>query len=367
MNNNRISQKQAIIMVIMFIIGSSSLMVMGLEAKRDIWIAILLAIAAATLIMLIYARLLSVHPEKDFFETLEFFIGKTGSKVIILLLTWFSFQLCSIVLRNYGQFVVTVGLKETPLAIAMFTLIILCSMAVRSGIEVLGRWTENFILYVISFLVISVLLVSPNMNLSNLLPVYDNGIIPIVKGALGVVTFPFAETVVFLLVFPAFKKGISTNKVFLKGLLIGGGIILITSLTDMLVLGSTLAENMYYPTFTTMSTAHFGDFLQRFEIIAAIVFITAVFLKISILLFAASNGTAKLLGFKDHRFIVIPMALLILSYAMLSFDNMIYYHEWVFKVWPFYGPIFEIIIPLVLLIIIETKRRKQKSTLRLKR
>lgn len=354
-------------MVIMFIIGSSSLMVMGLEAKRDIWIAILLAIAASTLIMLIYARLLSIHPEKDFFETLEFFIGKAGSKIIILLLTWFSFQLCSIVLRNYGQFVVTVGLKETPLVVAMFILIIVCAMAVRFGIEVLGRWTENFILYVLSFLAISVLLVSQNMNLSNLLPIYDNGIEPIAKGALGVVTFPFAETVVFLLVFPAFKKSISVKKVFLKGLLIGGGVVLISSLTDMLVLGSTLAENMYYPTFTTMATVHYGDFLQRFEIIAAIVFITAVFLKISILLFAASNGTAKLLGFKDHRFIVIPMAFLVLSYAMLSYDNMIYYHEWVFKVWPYYGPIFEIFIPLILLIIIEVKRKKKKSALRIKR
>ena len=57
MNNDRISQKQGIMMIVLYIIGSSSLLVMGLEAKKDIWVAILAAIATGSLILRIYARI----------------------------------------------------------------------------------------------------------------------------------------------------------------------------------------------------------------------------------------------------------------------------------------------------------------------
>lgn len=362
MDNSRISQKQGIFLIVMFIIGESMLMVMGLEAKMDIWIAILLAGGAGALIMLVYARLMSVLPNKDFFQTLEFFIGKIGSKIVIFLFALYAFDTCSLVLRNYGQFIVTVGLPETPLIVAMFILIVLCAVAVKAGIEVLGRWSVPFLLFIITFLLLSVILVSQNMDISNLFPVFDSGIVPIAKGVLGIITFPFAETVIFLFVFPPFKKGISVKKVFLKGLAIGGGLILITSLTDVLVLGTDICKNMYYPTYSTMATVHYGNFLQRFEVITSIVFIIGVFVKISIYLFAACKGIASLFGFKDYGFFALPLAFLVLNNAFI-FDDMIYFHEWVLEVWPYYTPIFQIIIPLILLIIIEIKIKKNKKVL----
>lgn len=361
MNNNTISQKQGIVMMALFIIGTSSLKVMGLEAKTDIWISILVAIVASALIMFIYIKLLTALPDKDFFETIGHYFGKIGSKIILVLLIWFCFDLCAIVLRNYGEFVVTVGLPETPLTPAMFVVMAVAVFSVRSGIEAVGRWSSTFIFFVVGFMIISTLLVIPRMDINNLLPIYEGGALPIAKGALGVVAFPLAETVVFLLVFPALKKGVSIKKIYLIALLIGGITILISSVTDILVIGSTMAENTYYPTYATMATVHFGEFLQRFEIIAAIIFIIAVFLKLTIALFAATNGVARLFGFKDSRFIVLPMALLILVYVMISFDSMIYFHDWGVKVWPYYAPVFEIVIPLIMLIIIKIRQAREKS------
>lgn len=348
-------------MIVMFIIGSSSLMVMGLEAKMDIWIAILLAIGVGTLIMMMYARILSALPGKDFFEIVEYYLGKVGSKIAIFLITWFCFDLCAIVLRNYAQFIVTVGLPETPLVAAMFILIVVSMMASKNGVETISRWTENFSLYVVGFMVISLALVAKNMNFSNLVPILEGGVEPIARGAFAVVAFPFAELVTMLLVFPAFKTQSTAKKVFVKGLLIGGTIILITSVADILVLGTSVAENKYYPTYSTMATVNYGDFFQRLEILAAIVFVIAVFFKITILLYGASNGAARLMGFKNPRFIIIPIAFLIINFSVFGFTSMIDYHEWTFKVFPYYSFIFEIIVPIVLLIIIKVKQRKNKK------
>lgn len=208
---------------------------------------------------------------------------------------------------------------------------------------------------------ISVLLILPQMDINNLLPVLDNGVVPVAKGALGVISFPFVDTVVFLLVFPAFKKNTSVKKVYLLGLLIGGLTILTTSLSGILVLGHTMAENMYYPTYATMATVHLGEFLQRFEVIAAIVFMISAFVKVSMVLYAATNGIVRIFGFSDHKFLTLPLALLILCFALTSFDSMIYYSEWTYKVWPYYSPIFQIFIPLLLLIVIKLKQRKKRK------
>lgn len=362
MNNSQISQKQAILMVAIFIIGTSSLTIMALDAKKDMWIANLLGASTCALIMLLYARLINIIPGKDFFETLEYFFGKIGSKIVILIFIWYAIFACSQVFRNFGQFVVTVGLKETPFVVVIFLQMLLCAMAARSGIEVLGRLAEVSIIPVISFMILSAILVSQNMDISNILPVLDEGVTPIAKGALGVLSFPLAETIIFLFLFPAFKKGTSVKKIFLTGLLISFPIIFITSLSGLLVLGVNLAENSYYPIFTAMATINYGNFLQRLEIIAAFFFVLSAFFKISIYLLGISKGTAKLFGFKNYRFIIIPISFLTINVAIYSFDSVIDYHEWTYKVWPYYAMVFQVLLPLILLIIIQIKLYVQKRT-----
>jgi len=360
--NDNLTQKQATLLIVMFIIGSSMLMVMGMEAKRDIWIAIITGMIASAIIMLIYIRLLTALPGRDFYETIQYFLGKGGSKIIIFLFTWFSFDLCAIVLRNYSQFVITVGLKETPMVVVMCVMIAVCALAVYYGIETIGRWNEVFVYFVIGFILISVLLVSGNMDINNLLPVFDNGLKPILKGAFGVITFPFIETVVFLLAFPAFSKGVSVEKVFLKGLLFGGVIIIITSVSDILVLGSSVAEGMYYPTYSSFSTIHLGDFIYRLEAIAAIVFIVSVFIKLTILLYGACKGAAHLFNVKDFKFIIIPISILVINFSKFSFnDNMLIYQQWIMKVWPYYGSFFEVVVPFIAYILVEVRIKSMKT------
>lgn len=361
MNKEFISDKQGILMIVMFIIGSSSLMVMGLEAERDIWLAIILAIAVGTVIMLMYARILSILPGKDLYETLEFFFGKILGRIFILIIAWFIFDLGAIVLRNFAQFAVTVALTETPIIIPMVGMVITCALAVKLGIEVLARWTELFIILLFVFIAASLMLLLKYMDIDNLRPALYNGFGPIFKGALGVVTFPLGETIAFLLIFPSFKKNASPYKVFPLGLLIGGVIIFLTSLADVMVIGVDAASSLYYPTYITLSRINLGEFFQRLEVVAALVFVIAVFFKISVLLMGACKGVARVLGFKDHRFTVLPLAALMVNESYSSFYNMTEYHEWVFKVWPYYSPIFEIMTPLIILIIIEIKLRRKKK------
>ncbi len=362
MNHETITVKQGIILMVMFIIGSSLLMVMGLEAEKDIWISIIIAMIISILVLTIYARLLSLCPGKDFFETLETIFGKIISRVLLFPLIWFAFDLSTLVLRNMAQFVMTVGLVNTPMVVIMICFMTICSFAVKAGFEMLVGWSSFFILVLLTFIIGSIILLIPEMDWHNLQPSLLKGFTPIINGAFTVIAFPFTETVVFLLAFPvlSLKSKKAPYKIFIFGLILGGTVIFLSSMTDILVIGVYKASIKYYPTYTAASRLHLGEIFRRLEIIAASVFILGVFLKVTIIQTATVKGISWMFGCKDYRFLSFPVAFLIINYTYLSFESMPVFHKWVSKIFPFYGSIFEIALPILILILSEIIIRRKK-------
>lgn len=357
MNKETISSGQAVSMLIIFLIGSATLFIMGLEAKMDIWLAILVAIVESTIILCIYARILSILPESNFFETLEKLLGKPITIILVFLLTWFAFDLANIVLTNYGFFVETVGLTETPIIIIYLSMMLTCAIAVKSGLETLGRWSSIFMILIIGFALMTIPLMIGEADIKNIQPTLYNGLGPIFKGAFGVVAFPFAETVIFLLVFPAFKKGSSKYKIFLKGLYIAGAMLLVTSTLNVMVLGASYAETVAYPSYLVLSIIKVSTFINRLEVLAAAVFCMAVFMKISIILLAACKGISYLCKAKNYRTLVFPVALMIVNFSIFSFDGVVQFQKWTFKVFPYYTGVFTLVIPFIIFVLVEVRYR----------
>ena len=64
MEKEVISQKQAIIIMSTFIIGSTAILGIGTHAKQDIWIATIIAMVMTSLIFAVYGRISSLFPGK---------------------------------------------------------------------------------------------------------------------------------------------------------------------------------------------------------------------------------------------------------------------------------------------------------------
>ncbi|MCY6484100.1 endospore germination permease [Clostridium aestuarii] len=358
MNKEVISDKQGISLIVLFIIGESSILVMGLEAEKDLWLAIILAIFMALPIMAVYSKIHYLFPHKDFFDIIEFCFGRFISKAIIVLFTWYMIDLTSLILRDFGNFIKTVSLPETPIIIIMMSLIILCIWAVKEGTEVMGRWAEFFLPIVIIVMFSIVLLLIPNMNINNIRPVLYNGINPVVKGAFGPLSIPFVETVSFTMAFSKFKTQKSPYKVYIIGLLLGGIILLMTSLTNTLVLGINSSLTLHYPSYSTVKKINIGEVLQRLEALVALVFMLGGFIKISITLLAACKGFTRIFGYNHYQFIVTPIALFILNLSYFEFDSVMDYMEWNKGIYPYYAFPFQVIFPIVIWGIAEIKKKR---------
>lgn len=364
MNREVISDVQGICLIILFISGSTLALPTGAAAGNDLWLAILLALCLAIPLYMVYSRLLSLYSGKDIFDITIDIFGNFFGKVFGLIFILNTFYLGVLILRDQGDYLITLSLPETPMIIPMIMMIVLCILAVKAGIEVLGRWAKLFFVLNAPVPIIMFLMLIPQMDLNNIQPILYKGIKPLLQGALQALVFPFGDTVVFLMVFFALKSKKSSYNVFIKGLLCGGILIVGVSLAEVLVLGEDLYLTTYYPNHSTVSKVSIGELLQRLEVTVIVATMTTFFLKISICLLAITNGIAKIFGFKDYRFIVVPTALLMCNASYFIFDSLMAKYMWNSEVGTYYFFPFQVILPIIILIAAEIKKRRETNNIR---
>lgn len=101
MKNENISERQGIILITLFIIGSTFLIGSGGAAKQDAWIAVIIAILCSIILLLMYSRILSLYPGKDLFDILQIVMGKFTGKIISTLMICLLFILEPWFLETY--------------------------------------------------------------------------------------------------------------------------------------------------------------------------------------------------------------------------------------------------------------------------
>ncbi|QEK11221.1 GerAB/ArcD/ProY family transporter [Crassaminicella thermophila] len=359
-NKEIISDKQGISLIIMFIIGTASIMARGLDAKQDLWLAVIIALIGAFPIVFIYAYLQYIFPGKDLFDIIYICFGNVIGKGIIIIYTWFLFHTGILVCMNFTNFVWIVALLETPKIILMISMIVLCTWIIKEGIEVMGRWAEFFVCVLVGFIFIAILFLIPKMHIKNIQPILNSGIKPFIKGTFSVFTFPFTQIIPFMIIFSNFKAKKSPYKIYLLGLLLGAIVILINSLGSILVLGVSTATGIYYPAYGSASRIGLGAILQRIEIIIATTFTLGAFIKAGVYLLATCKGISKIFKYNDYRFIVVPVSLLMINLSYFLHDSVMDYFEWILGVWTYYAFPFQIVFPIVILIVAKIRKKIQE-------
>lgn len=356
MRKERITDKEAFCTVFLFIIGSSYILGTGGIAKNDAWISGIFGILLSIPIILVYARILSIFPEKGLFEILDLVLGKVLGKIITLFYIWYSFHLGALVIRNFGEFFQTVAMPETPFLVPMITLGIVCIVAARSGIEVIGRLSAYMLPVIIFTIFVVQLLGIPHWKFYHIQPILYNGLIPVLKGGFSTFAFPLAESVIFIGAFFSLKTKRSAYKVYLNGTIFAGLLLVTLTIRNILILGELL-PSVYFPSYTAVSRIAIGDFLQRMELTVVVVLVFGVVIKSSLCLLVSSIGIAKLFNLHDYRSIVIQTGILMVYLSYTVYVSTFEMRNWAVEVYPYYAFPFQVISPLIILLFAEIKRR----------
>jgi spore germination protein KB len=201
------------------------------------------------------------------------------------------------------------------------------------------------------------LLVLPHAKIENLLPVFEEGVVPVLKGSILLSSFLIFPVVLMLMIFPVLADNtIRAKKSFIKGYLWGGGLVFISVLFSIMVLGSTIASASQYPVFILAKEINVRDIFSRLEFIVAAVWIIMLLTRGIIYFYGAVTGISLLLGLKKHETIILPLGLIIMVMSGMVYSDVIYQSDWDTLIWPPFAGTFGIVIPIILYIVFLIKK-----------
>lgn len=357
----RISLGQFAILLVAYLIGRSTLIMPVGPAKQDGWLGILLGGLLATgplfLWLTLGLRFQGLSPVTYLRTVLGDFLGIP----VVVLYLWFWLHLGAGVVRNMGEMYVTAIMPETPIVVFTGMLAALAASSVRGGIEVIARLAEILTpLIILSVLGLTILtLATPGLaHWEYLQPFLGSGWPNILRAVFLTYTFPFGEAMVFTFLLPFVTEPRSVRPYTLGPFAFIALLLALTHTRNLVVLGPYEIAHVTLPSLTTVQLINLGEFLQRLDPFIVFTWTFGGFLKVAVLLYITCLGSAELLGLRDYRPLVFPLALLMTSLSILIYENFAQMESIYRTIYPFYALPFNTVIPATTLLVALIRRKR---------
>lgn len=355
------SVRQGFAVLILFLIGSAVVLSPGKEAGRDIWLAGLLAFAMAVPLAFLYGRLIYIYPDKNLFDMQLEFFGPVVGRITCALFVWYCLHTGAMMLREFSEFIQIESFAYIPQYVFAVPLGVMCIWCIRSGINTLGRWALIVVPVYIGMLLLNSFLSLGKWQITHLQPMFYDGFKPVFSGALKILTFPFLEAPLIVILCQPFKRGRKATGMFLGSFAVGAAMLIFLFTRNVMVLGPHLVDKFIFPSYEVVGLANIGDFVQGLEVLGAMVFLIGYFVKLTVFMYGATEGITKILNMGDYRQMAAPTGLVFITFSFFVVQNLGEILDWADKVFTVYTLPIGILIPLILWIIGERKYQKKKK------
>ncbi len=342
--------------MVLFILGTSSVMFLGRNAKQDAWIAVVIgSIVGMILYLLIHGLLFKSYPDLPFTKIFEKILGKVMGKILSFLYVLYLLFLSSLVLRYIYEMLVMYVLAGTPKIVLIFFVASLVIYAVLKGFETMSRTAELYffsvILAYITFIIL--ILLSDIIELKYLFPILEDGFKPVIKEAVPLfLGYPFGELCSFLYIYPLVNKKKMVIKVGLLAILSTSFILILLTVLSITTIGIYWSQNSPFPILKMIRLINVGDILQRFDSLAVLIFLTGSIFKLGIFCYATNSSLQDIFNTKKYTIFLVPTGILVITGSYLIANNYTTYIHLLTKHLPFlFNLPFEIVIPIILILI----------------
>ncbi|MDG0949891.1 GerAB/ArcD/ProY family transporter [Bacillus paranthracis] len=235
------------------------------SVQADRWIAVILGWIGTSVIGIIIIRFSQTHPEKNFHQILVFYFGKwLGRTFVILYGTYFFLVGFTILLKAIGIVKVWIFPSIPSYHVAILLLSPFYFLAISGMISLINYSVMIFFLTA-GMPLILILALKYEFHPLYLLPVFKNGIYPILKTVKDTIT-PFAGLEMAYFLYPVLKN----KKRAIPGILIANTgtmlVYLYVTILCSVYFSSEDLNEIIWPVFEVLKSIHFS-FLERLEII----------------------------------------------------------------------------------------------------
>jgi len=359
----KLSKYQLFALMFIFEVGSTTLFALGIDAKQDAWIVILVALLIGLVFIWIYTELQNAFPGKNYVEIIISILGEKIGIPLALLYAVYWLWPAARNLREFGELINTTLLTETPLIVILFIFILLSLYALLKGLEVFAR-TSEIIMTLIIFSIIGLFILiflSVDINFKNLKPVLSEGIKPVLKAAYpNVSLFPFGEIFIFSMYWCYADEKKIIRKTTMLAAILAGVFLSISLIMDITVLGVKYTSISTIPLLQTIKLVNVGKIITHIDTLGILLIFLGGFYKMSLFLNGVVLVLVTVFKIKNYNFTLVLFSFFLLWVAIV-FEPSYVYHRWMtpFDTNHFYIVFLQIIPALLLLIYWIKKKRSQ--------
>ncbi|WJH29612.1 spore germination protein [Paenibacillus sp. CC-CFT742] len=268
----------------LFEVGSTTLFLMGGEAKQDAWLAMLIGAFGGLLLLIIHLAIHQQEPELDLFLLLQRYMGRIlGTLLCLSFICYFAYE-ASRNLRDLSEVTTLTLLNKTPMWLISVISLLVVSNTVRYGYRVL--FLVCMILFpvmVLGYVLISILIPATGLFHTELsLPVLEDGWGNIFKAAIPeIISFPFGQVVLFLVFYPYARKGKNLNKMVIIAYIATAVSLTFINQLIIFVMGPDIAMFSTLPLLQTVQLIDMTEVLERMDALFTLLLFLGLGIKIA--------------------------------------------------------------------------------------
>lgn len=265
------------------------------------WIATILAGIIAYYILVIIYKTVKINEFRGFNNLLESNFGKFLGKIIALIFAVYNIIFSAIGLRIFAEVIKMYLLEKTPTELIILLLILVGSSVVRGGISSIIKFNEVVFWCVVIPLGLSLLLTINNIDLTNVLPVFNNKPMQYIQGSLRSV-FAFIGINIAYLIIPYAKNRDRLKKTFSKAIIFICICYIIVTIFSLGIFTKKEVQNLLWPTITMIKSIDIPEaFIERWDGVVMVFWILFFFTNFINMYFFSAEITGKAFNFLDVK------------------------------------------------------------------
>ena len=247
-------------------------------AEEDMWLGCLFGCILGFIPFYTYISLSNTHPDKNIFEIIESVFGKLIGKIFVFIITLFAVSFILFCFWNLTNLISSQYLYNTPqifiYIIFAIPLIYILSKGIKVALQsIIIIFIMTAIIYIITFFSLV-----PQSNFMNLMPILKDGIIPVLKAALGFIVYSITP-LLFIGSIPVhyYEDKENYKKYMVIAYVISCLTVFAIPYLVITIFGIDLVQLYQYPEFQILKRVSIGGFIERIESTLSIQWIFELF------------------------------------------------------------------------------------------
>ena len=314
--NDKISLGQLQVLIILDIFGTGVILLPKRSAAfagRDGWLCVIIAAVMAMTCAFLICRLIRIFPEKSFFDYSSGLLTKPIAYLLNLGLIMKILLGLVCELRFFGEISKMILLYNTPFFVIIAGLLVISAYAALKGIETRARIGQIIIWFIFIPLIFVLILVSSDVDFTNILPVGESAPAKIVEGGFYCVS-AFSGLEFILLISPYLNKHEKAIKRSVAAVALAGVLMCIITLITISHFGANNITNQEWAVLEMMDAVDLpGTFIERQEALIMSLWILSSFAGVNAGLFF--GGVVSRTIFKQGKQAYYIAAFVLISFA----------------------------------------------------